>query len=300
MADPVPDAPSARLRGIGAMLAAVALFAVMDGVLKRFAGHYPPLQVVALRGAASLPFVLLPVLVRGHWRALRMHHYPLHLARGVLAVVMMAGFVYALTVLSLADAYALFFISPLLVTALSVPLLGERVGLARWLAIATRLGGALWLLQPSGGGLFADIEGPRAWLGALGALIAALAYALNSIATRTLSRTDSNTSMVFWFLLLMTLGAGVFAVPGWLPLQDGDWPWLGVLGLSGALAQLFITRAFRHAPASVVSPFEYTALLWAVLIDWLAWSVTPSLHILPGAALIIAGGLYLIGRERGG
>src|SRR5215471_9276310 len=115
------------LRGIAAMLVAVAAFAAMDATLKVLAGRYPPMQVTALRGASSLPFVLLSVAVVGRWQDLVPRRLSLHLVRGVLGIVMVAGFVYAVKVLSLADAYSIFFVAPLLVTALAVPLLGEHV-----------------------------------------------------------------------------------------------------------------------------------------------------------------------------
>ena len=142
-----------NLRGIAAMLAAVAAFAGMDTVLKVLAGHYPPMQVGALRGASSLPFVVLSVAVFGRWRELRPVRLSLHLARGVLALVMLAGFIYAVKLLSLADAYSIFFVAPLLVTALAVPLLGESVDWRRWTAIGVGLAGVLAMLRPSGSSL---------------------------------------------------------------------------------------------------------------------------------------------------
>src|ERR1700752_1491531 len=118
---------SQRLRGIVAMLLSVGFFSGMDVLLKLLAGHYPAVQVSALRGAASIPFVLLAVAVTGRWRDLKPVRWGLHLVRGVLAIVMLSTFVYAVNLLPLADAYSIFLAAPLIVTALSVPLLGERV-----------------------------------------------------------------------------------------------------------------------------------------------------------------------------
>jgi drug/metabolite transporter (DMT)-like permease len=272
------------------MLGAVAAFAVMDAILKRLAGHYPAVQVGALRGAASLPFILAPLLVTARWSELRPHNLRLHVLRGVLALIMLVGFVQAVAVLSLADAYAIFFVAPLLVTAMSVPLLGEHVDWQRWVAIGVGLAGVLVMLQPTGAGL-------SLW-GAAGALASAVAYAASAITVRILTRTDSNTSMVFWFLLLLTVFAGVLALPGWVPVASGDWMWLLALGGFGALGQYGITRAFRLAPASVIAPFEYTAMLWAVAIDWAVWEVLPGGRVFAGGSLVVACGLYLIWRER--
>jgi drug/metabolite transporter (DMT)-like permease len=279
-----------RLRGIVAMLLAVAFFAGMDAVLKLFAANYPPLEVAALRGVASLPYLLLLFAYTGSWRELRPVRWGLHLGRGVLALIMLSGFIYAVSQLSLADAYAIFFVAPLFVTALSVPMLGEHVDWRRWLAISAGLCGVLWMLQPGATRL--------SLLGAIGALVAAAAYAGSAITARMLTRTDSTASMVFWFLVLLTVFAGLLALPDWVPLRREHWLWLALLGLLGAFGQHFITEAFRYAPASVVAPFEYTAMLWAVALDWLFWSALPSARMWTGGMLVIASGLYLIWRER--
>jgi drug/metabolite transporter (DMT)-like permease len=278
------------MRGIVAMLVAVAAFAAMDGLLKVLAGHYPPMQVGALRGASSLPFVILSVAAFGRWRDLRPVRIGLHLARGLLALIMLGGFVYAIKVLSLADAYSIFFVAPLLVTAMAVPLLGESVDWRRWVAIGVGLAGIVAMLRPSGSSL--------STLGALGALLSALAYALSAISVRVLTRTDTTVSMVFWFLVLLTLFAGLIAAPGWVPVRRQDWIWIVALGVAGSFGQHFITEAFRHAPASVIAPFEYTALLWGVAIDWAFWNVLPGYRVFLGGGVIIVSGLYLIWRER--
>jgi drug/metabolite transporter (DMT)-like permease len=279
-----------HLRGIAAMLVAVAAFAGMDAILKLLTEHYPPMQIGALRGAASLPFVLASTALLGRWRELRPVRWQLHLVRGVLAVIMLAGFIYAVKMLSLADAYAIFFVAPLLVTAFAVPILGEHVDWRRWVAIGVGLAGVLVMLQPSGEALSA--------IGTIGALVSAVAYALASVSVRVLTRTDTTTSMVFWFLVLLTLFAGALALPGWIPVRRADWGWIAALGAMGSVGQHFITEAFRNAPASVIAPFEYTALLWGVAIDWAFWSVVPGGRLFAGSAVIIAAGLYLIWRER--
>ena len=279
-----------RLRGIGSILLAVAFFAGMDAVLKLFTVSYPPLEVAALRGAASIPYLLMLVAWTGNWRELRPVRWGLHLGRGVLALIMLGGFIFALAQLSLADAYAIFFVAPLFVTALSVPMLGEQVGWRRWLAISFGLIGVLWMLQPGASRL--------SLVGAVGAVIAAAAYAASAITARILTRTDSTASMVFWFLMLLTVFAGLLAWPDWVPLKREHWLWLALLGLLGAFGQHFITEAFRFAPASVIAPFEYTAILWAVGLDWIFWATLPSARMWTGGMLVIASGLYLIWRER--
>lgn len=272
------------------MLVAVACFAGMDAVLKILSSDYPPLQVGALRGAASLPFVLASVALTNRWRELKVVRWELHLIRGILALIMLWGFVAAVSVMSLADTYAIFFVAPLIVTALAVPLLKEHVDLGRWLAIAVGLSGVLWMLKPGGSGF--------SLYGAAGALASAVAYAAASISVRVMTKTESTVSLVFWFLVLLTIFAGLLALPNWVPIRDEHWPWLGLLGVLGALGQHFVTEAFRNAPASVIAPFEYTAMLWAVGIDWVFWNTWPNSRIWVGAALVVACGLYLIWREQ--
>jgi len=145
------------------------------------------------------------------------------------------------------------------------------------------------MLQPGGSALNL--------YGALGALAAAVAYACASVSVRVMTKTETTVALVFWFLVLLTVFAGVLSIPDWVPVRRDHWPWLALLGVCGALGQHFVTEAFRNAPASVIAPFEYTAILWAVAIDWVFWNAWPASRIWAGAALIIACGLYLIWRE---
>ena len=280
-----------HMRGILAMLLAVALFAAMDAQLKLLAGHYGPMQVSFLRGIASVPFVLLPVLLRRRLARLRPVNLRLHLLRGLLSVVMLGSFVYAVRESSLATTYSIFMFAPLLVAALSAPLLGEHVARWQWGAIVTGLAGVLLMIAPRGDGRWVS-------LGALAAVLAVIAYALSVVTLRLLSRTDSTESMVLWFTVLLSAGAGLLAIPAWLPLQAAHWPLFVGVGVSGAIAQHFITEAFRHAPAAVVAPFEYTALLWGVLLDLVIWGVLPGAVTLVGGAIVIGAGLYLMARGR--
>jgi drug/metabolite transporter (DMT)-like permease len=272
------------------MLCAVAVFAVMDGLLKLMAQYYPPMQVATLRGITSLPFMLVPLLVMRRLRDLRPRRFGMHLLRGALMMAVLGGFIYAVKVLSLANAYAIFMSAPLLVTALSAPLLGDRTEWQRWLAIGVGLIGVVIVLHPSASSLIS--------LGAAAALFAALGYALNAIALRVLTRTDTTSAVVFWTVGLMSLFAALLALPGWVPLQREHWKWLLGIGACGAIAQHLLTEAFRSAPPSVVAPFEYTALLWGAVIDWTVWHVLPTQRIYVGGSIVIASGLYLLWRER--
>jgi drug/metabolite transporter (DMT)-like permease len=279
-----------RLRAITIMIAAVAVFSFMDALLKFLSVHYPPLQVAMLRGATSLPFTLLPVLFGGRLQDLRPGRWPMHLLRGVLSVVVLGGFIYAVRAGSLANAYSVFLSAPLIVAALSVPLLGERVDGRNWMAILAGLAGVLVMLRPSASGLSS--------FGALAALVGATAYALSAIAVRVLTRSDTTVSVVFWTVGLMTVFTSAIAAPAWVPIEHQHWKWLAALGVLAAVAQYLLIEAFRSAPPSVVTPFEYTALLWGVAIDLVVWHVLPSARVCFGGGIVIASGLYLVWHQR--
>jgi drug/metabolite transporter (DMT)-like permease len=280
---------SRYLRSVCAMLGAVMLFSLMDSALKLLSAHYPPMQVAALRGMASLPLVCAYVVWRGAIAGLLKVRWKLHLLRAGLGIAMLAMFAYALQSLPLAEAYAIFFVAPLMITALSVPLLGERVDAPRWWAIAIGLAGVLVVLRPSGVGMFT--------LGGLAVLATAACYAVSAIIVRMLGRTDSSESLIFWLMLLLAVGAGLLALPGWVAIRDGDWLLIAGLSLSGFIAQLLITEAFKHGEASAIAPFEYSALAWGIALDWLLWHTLPDRTTLLGAAIIVASGIYLVHRQ---
>jgi drug/metabolite transporter (DMT)-like permease len=279
-----------RLRGITAMIAAVAVFSVMDALMKRLSQGYPPMQLSSMRCFASLVFLIVPVAHARNWATLRPGRLGLQLARALLGIVMLAAFVYAVRRLSIAETYSVFLCAPLLIAALSGPMLGEHLPLRRWLAIAVGLGGVLIILRPAGSGL-------RSMAG-LAAALSTVCYALSALTVRTLGRSNSNAAMVFWFLVLVGTGAGIVAIADWRPIASGDWVWLAAIGISGALGQYWITDAFRRAPPGVVAPFEYSAILWGFAIDWIFWSATPTSTLLVGAAVVIGSGLYVIWDER--
>lgn len=272
------------------MLVAVALFALMDTGLKLLAPHYPPLQVATLRGASALPLVLGWTLATIGARGLLRVHWPLHLLRGALGVVMMACFVYGLRTLPLSTTYAITFIAPLLVTAMAVPFLGERVGPRRWIAIFVGLVGVLVVLRPTGQGVMT--------LGGLAILLAAVCYAASAITVRLLAQRDSTQAMVFWLMLILVVGGGLLSWHEWTPIQARHWWVIAGIGVIGTLAQVTLTEAFRRGEASMIAPLEYTALVWGVLLDLTLWQVLPDGMTWVGAGIIIASGLYLLRRER--
>ena len=281
---------SVSTRAMLYMLVAVALFALMDAGLKLLAPHYPPLQVAMLRGAAALPLVLVWALLGVSASSLLRVHWRLHLLRGALGIAMMFGFVYGLRTLPLSTAYAITFVSPLLVTAMAVPFLGEKVGPRRWIAIAIGLVGVLVVLRPTGAGLLTG--------GGLAILLATLCWAASAITVRMLAQRDSTQAMVFWFMALLALGAGALSFHEWRTIRSEHFWVIAVIGVAGTLAQIALTEAFRRGEASLIAPLEYTALVWGVMLDVALWGVLPDAVTWLGAAIIVASGLYLLRREK--
>ncbi len=278
-----------NVRGILFMLAAIAVLSIMDAALKSLVAHYPPIQTACLRGLFSLPFILLFVIRHGGFAQVLHGRISLHVLRAVLGVSMLASFIYAISVMSLADAYAVFFIGPLLITALSVPILKEKVSTAQWIAISFGLIGVLLMLRPQGKELIS--------LGALASFAAALMYAVSALLMRVLGRTESTVTMTFWFVTLVSVLSLTLSLPNWVPIIWTDWPWLLTVGICGALGQYLITEAFRSAQPSVVAPFEYTAMLWGLGFDFVLWSALPGAMTMLGASVVIGSGLYLLRQE---
>jgi drug/metabolite transporter (DMT)-like permease len=280
-----------RLRGIACMVAAVFVFSIMDSAMKRLSSHYGPLQISCLRCISSWLFLLPPIAWQRTWATLRPSNPRLHLFRAVLGIGMLSSFVFAVHRLSLAQTYSLFLAAPLLMTALSVPIHGEKVTGKRWAAVIVGLGGVLIILHPWENRGFSMIA-------ASAAAIATICYSLSALTVRTLGRGNSSMSMVFWYLLLVSVGSGVLAIGDWRPVPVSDWGWLIGIGVTGALGQMWLTDAFRRAPPSVVGPFEYTAILWAFGIDWIFWSASPTASLLIGACIVVASGIVVIVDER--
>jgi len=188
----------------------------------------------------------------------------------------------------LADVFGIAFSAPIFVTAFSVPLLGERVGIRRWSAVVVGFLGVLVMVRPDSG-LFASAS----WI----ALFATVLYALGQIFVRDLTRTETTICIVFYVTLTTTVVSATAMPFVWVTPSPGDAALLAAVGILGGLAQLAFTRAFRLAPAAVVSPFDYTGLLYAGVIGYAVWGDVPTLTFLVGAAIVMASGLYILHRE---
>ena len=272
------------------MMIAVGTFALMDSCLKLLSPHYSTLEIACLRGLATLPIVLVWISLTSGFRTLVHVRMPLHLLRGVIGILTLTLFTYGVRKLPLADAYSIFFVAPLFITAFAAMILHERVDRRRWIAIGAGFAGVLIVLRPSGASAIT--------LPGMAIIVTAVCYALSAITVRVLTRTDTTQAMVFWLMTFIAVGAGILALPSWQPLRQDHWSIVAAMGVSGSVGQWAITEAFRQGEASFIAPFEYTALVWGVLLDRLIWNTTPAAITLAGASVIIASGIYLVRHER--
>jgi drug/metabolite transporter (DMT)-like permease len=291
-----PPNPS---RGIALKLASVLLFTLMASCVKAARGEAPVGETVFFRSVFAIPPILLYAWMRGRLGEVFVARDPLaHATRGVVGVsAMFCGF-FALGFLPLPEVISINFAAPLMATGLAAILLGERVRLFRWTAVAIGLFGVLVMIEPRltlfAGGSVGDAEA----LGAGFALAGAALMAFATIHIRRLVQTETTLSIVFWFTTICTL-AGLATAPfGWA-WPDGPTFWLLVTaGLLGGVAQILLTESYVHADASTLAPFDYSSMLYGLAIGWIAFGEVPGAQVLLGAAIVIGAGMFIIHRER--
>ena len=276
------------LLGLTYMMVAVFAFSAMDAAAKWLTTGYSVVEIAVLSRLIS-PFLALGVAQhQGGFETLKSRHWGWHLARAAANGVTLLTFFGALKFLPLADTVALTFVSPLFMCALAVPMLGEHVGPRRWIAIVIGFAGVLVITQPSGVGF--------GW-GAVLALGAALGDALGINITRRMSATESSHSMLFWSSVILIVGFGAVLPFAWTTPSSHDWLVIGILALSGSLAQFSLAQAFRYGEVSLLAPLEYVALIWAVIFGYMFWQELPTLTVIGGVAIIIASSAYVAHRE---
>jgi drug/metabolite transporter (DMT)-like permease len=288
---PALDRPATTTasRGIACVLAAWLLFACMDAGSKLLAEDYSIIQILWVR------FVSLAVIAawlarrQGGSGGLRTRHFWLQSLRSALLVIEIGLFILTITVLPLAEAHAILAVTPLIVTALSVPLLGERVGIRRWSAIGVAFAGVLIILRPGLGAVQ-----PMALL----ALICSVMFALYQILTRIVSRADPPLTTLFYTALVGVGGLTVIIPFYWTIPDVQGWALFGMVAALGASGHFLLIKALQLAPASTLQPFSYTILIWATLIGFLVFGNLPDLLTVVGAIVITSSGIYSFARER--
>ena len=284
----ITDSVDRPALGIALMLAGIAGFAVMDAIIKWLTADYSVAQVVALRSWFGLPLLCLFALHEGGLKTLRTRRPLVHVGRYLLVLTLSFSFFWALSQMKLVDAIAITFAAPIFITALSVPLLKEPVGLHRWMAISVGFCGVLIMLRP-GMGVFQ-------WA-ALVVLGSAVVYALLMITTRAFKSTESTAALMLYPQLGMSITGILLAPYFWVTPSLVDLGLFALAGLFGSVGVMCLTHAFRLGPAAVISPFEYSALIWASLLGFLLWGELPDAITLVGAGIVISSGLYIIYRE---
>lgn len=297
---------------IALILAGMVFITINDSLIKALGGDYPLHQMVFVRSSIGIVFSLLILQFEGGFRALRTHTPWLHLLRGLLVVVANMTYFAALAVMPLADAVAAFFVAPLIITLLSVFVLGERVGPHRMGAILVGFAGVLVMTRPgSSGG-----DAPDRWTLIL-PILAATAYAAMQVMTRKLGVFSKASALavyiqaVFLFVCIgfyLVAGDGrfadgveseslVFLLRAWVWPTLQDWPLFVLLGvMSGAIGYL-LSAAYKMGNAATISSYEYAALPMAIASGWLVFGEVPDLWVLAGVVLIAGAGIYVFMRE---
>jgi drug/metabolite transporter (DMT)-like permease len=278
------------LKGISFALLAVFVLSVQDALVKWLATDFTIVQILFVRSMVML-FPVFFMLQRHHGLAgLRTRRPFGHLSRLILNLAAFMAFFVGLSRLPFADAMALMMTAPIIMAVLSGPLLGEYARGKTWLAILIGFIGVLVMVGPKGEN--ADL------LGASSVLAGSLAYTLLMIQTRHLSSTESNESMVFFSAIGIALITACITPMYWQTPTATNAVLLTLVGFVSALGHTLIVQAYRFAPVYLLGPFDYTALIWAILIGFIVWGEAPSATMLLGASLIVGCGLYLYLRER--
>ena len=270
------------------MCSGVLCMVGLDVCAKWLLETYAISQLVLLRCGFSALLIFWYGLTRAAPGALKPRRPLLHLGRSVLMAGSMFAFFYALPHISLAEVLTFAFAAPLIVTALSRPLLGEVVGPWRWLAVLIGFSGVMVVLQP-GQGLMEPA--------ALVALGGAALYALLSVSARHLSATETTISLSLYLFPLPMLISVPLAVRDWITPAPWDWLLFAACGIFGGLAFVFMNAAFRRAQAALLVPFEYTGLVWAAGAGYLLWGEVPAARTWLGAGIIVSSGLFILYRE---
>ncbi|MCL6282273.1 DMT family transporter [Ruegeria sp. 2012CJ41-6] len=277
--------------GIALMLAATVIFALQDGISRHLAGAYNTYMVVMIRYWFFAAFVVALAARRsdGVRAAARTEQPGLQILRGLLLAAEVCVAVFGFTILGLIDSMAVFICYPLIIAALSGPILGERVGWRRWMAIAVGCIGVLIILQP-GSGVF------NIW--AVIPLISALMFALYGLLTRYAARRDSTETSFFWTGVSGAVAMTCVGLWFWQPMAPSDWGWMATLCVSGALGHWVLIKCYEMAEASAVQPFAYFHLLWSSILGITIFGEHLRTSVVIGAALIVAAGLFTLWRER--
>ncbi len=284
------DSNNTRL-GVLLMIATTFVFAVQDGISRHLASEYNVLMVVMVRYWFFAAFVTaIAYRKAGGIRAAARTEQPLlQILRGLILATEICVMIYAFTLLGLIESHAVFTSYPLLVAALSGPILGEVVGWRRWTAIFIGFVGVLIILKP-GFGVFSPA--------AIVPLAAALLFALYGLLTRFASRKDTAATSFFWTGVSGSVMMTAIGASYWEPMISSDWLWMGTLCITGALGHWLLIKTYEAAEASAVQPFAYLQLVFVSFIGVLVFGESIELNVAIGAAVVVCAGLFTLWRAR--
>jgi drug/metabolite transporter (DMT)-like permease len=283
---PAFDGGERTLTGIAMALTAMFLFSGMDGLSKYLAVDYHPIEIAAMRQFFTT-LALLPFLLRSPL-ALRTKRPLVQIGRGLCMFCSSILFIFGLSHLPIADASAIGFVSPLLVTALSIPLLGEKVGIRRWSAVIVGFTGVMIVVRP-GTGAFDPA--------ALYPLASAAAWALGLILTRIMRNSDQVLTTIFYSTLVGLVIGGAALPFVWRTPDLAGLGLMAAMGLLSTISQTLLISAFARAAASILAPFSYSQMVWSTLIGYFVFATLPDALTWIGAAIVIASGIYTLRRE---
>jgi len=274
-------------KGVCIMILGAGVLSMNDAVSKHLVETFPIGQILCLRQTVALAVVLIYVWRTDAWRDLRINDRTGQALRAILHVGGAALIVWALSALPIATVTAIVFSSPVVVLVFSMRMLGERVSWARWIAVIIGFAGVLAIIRPGGVGFEWALLIPVA---------AAVASGLRDLMTRRLARSDTSISVLFWASALM-VAVTLFTIPlGWQPLTLSASIWLIVNGLLNAGAHFLMIEALRLGAAGLVSPFRYTAILWATVAGFLVWQEVPDVMTMMGAVMLVVSGVLIVRR----
>lgn len=288
------DQPDNEIRqkpalGIILYIAAVFLIVVMNGFVKEATQYHSPVEAVFYRGLIAMAILLGYAAYKGKFHIYKTTRLKSHIGRSIAGNIGVVMVYWSYSLMPMADATALLFTAPLLVTVMSALLLKEQVGRYRWLAVIIGFLGVLLISSPSG----IDYEGYAIFV----VLGAACSVALVQIFLRELGKTEDALTTVFYFLAFGITASGIYMIfKGTWPHPAAIIPLIGA-GLSSGVQLIIKTQAFRLAEASLLSPFSFTSIVWATLIGWIFWDDLPTITVLLGTAIVIASNLFIIWRE---
>jgi len=299
-------------QAIGFLASSKLLFAFQDVIIKEMSGGYPVHQIMVIRGLVAVPLILLIIHFSRGLGIIKGCKAGFHMFRGALMFTAFLAFYVALAEISLTVTTALFFTAPFFITLLSIPLLGEKVGMRRFVSIIIGFIGVLIVLRPD-----TSANGVSVGLMGLLPIVAAFFYALCQLMVRVGKNSDPVSVMTLYASVTFILLGGIvglilsfvepaadaplstrFLLQHWALPQSWDWLFLLLTGVTSGIGFMLSSSAYRVEEASKVAPFEYVMMIWVVILSYLVWSEIPDLYTVLGVLIIVSSGVYVLKREK--